>query len=501
MCIRDSIYRLANISSHTQQDDFIRSYETKGLDGYFYLMGKKNAKMFSVFHEWHKAYLPKTQKGSHSYIIGKSGCGKSELMKNLIIQDIAKNDSCVIVIAPDGDMCLEIARQKSLDKSRLVYIDCSNKRFTPIINPIELIQDKEDHLAVQAQAQVIRDAFLQMCSANGQPLTSQQQTLVQPCLDVIIEMGGTLYDMQRMVDDLADNGDILEIARKHPKHGYQFQGRFDRSNLKESKNSIFQKLQQILGLSSVADFFCGKTTIDLPSAIEEKKVIVFNLSKGHLMKFGSLYIGMLVIPILQNIIFQRAKLDKSNRVPISFYIDEFQDYINDSMDEILRQGRKYGVNLTIATQTVGQGMDSKMTDTVLTNTNIKFAGQNNYRNTRTMSNEAGVELEVLQKLQRGEFLTRVGNGRAFVLTGSKLHLDDKTCISSEEWEKVLQDQIKKYYVERPKNKVENKENSPPAPPLKTSKQAERTVKRPGKEEGTEQKKTDFDDEVFTPLYD
>jgi hypothetical protein len=203
-------------------------------------------------------------------------------MKNLIIQDILNNNSSVIVIAPDGDMCNEIARQKGLDKERLIYIDCSITAFTPIINPIELILNKEDHLSVQNQAQIIKDALVQMCNLNGQPLTNQMQSLVQPCLDIIIAKGGTLYDMQKIIDDVADNAELVDLGKQHPKHGYLFQNRFDRSNLRESKNGIYQKLQEILNLSSVSDFFCGTTTIDLPNEIEQKKVIIFNLSKGHL---------------------------------------------------------------------------------------------------------------------------------------------------------------------------------------------------------------------------
>ena len=406
-------------------------------------------------------------------------------MKNLIIQDIKKNDSCVIVLEPSGDLSIELARQKDLDRDRLIYIDCSITPATPVINPIELIQDTTDHLLVQTQAQIIRDTLVQMCNLNGQPLTAQMQSVLQPCLDVIVENGGTLYDIQRFVDETINNSDLVELGKQHPKHGYFFQQRFDRKNLKESKNGIYQKLQQILGLSSVSDFFCGKTTIDLPAAIEQNKVIIFNLSKGHLGTFGSLYIGRMVIAILQNLIFQRAKIEKSARTPIRLYIDEFHDYITKSMEEIFVQGRKYKVDLTVATQTVGQGMDTQMAHAVLSNTNVKFAGQNDYRNTRTMSNETGTELEVLNKLQVGEFLTRVSNGQAFVLTSNTEYLDDKSCISPEEWEKVLEEQISKYYIPR-----ENM--TPPAPPSIITKKPARAAKseQPGD-----------DGEIFTPLYE
>lgn len=449
------IYRLANIGSHSQQDDFIRAYETQNLQGYFYLMQKKNKKMWDIFHQWHDVYIPKKEKGRHTYIIGKSGCGKSELMKNLIIQDIKKNDSCVILIEPGGDLSLEVARQKELDKDRLIYVDLSLTPCTPSINPFEQITNRNDLMLIELQSQVIRDTLVQIFETQGQPFTAQMQSVLQPCLDVILSMEkATFYDLQKFASD-EQNKTLHELGTKHEKHHEFFTHRFYGSNLKESKNGIYQKVQNLVNLSCVSDFFCNQTTIDLNKAIEEKKVIIFNLSKGLLGVYGSTYLGRLIVAILQNIIFQRAKEDKKDRTKINFFIDEFQDFINKSMKEIFEQGRRYGVNLTVATQTVGQGMGNEMEKAVLSNTNIKFAGQNDYRNTKTMSNETGVELEVLQNLQVGEFLTRIGNSKGFVLTNTKRYLDDTNCISKEEWNKVMQEQIHKYY--KPRNK-------PPEPP-------------------------------------
>lgn len=121
----------------------------------------------------------------------------------------------------------------------------------------------------------------------------------------------------------------------------------------------------VLNLSSFKHLFCGTTTIDLKKAIEEKKVIVFNLSKGKLGAIASEHIGKMLIAILQNIIFQRAALKDEERIPTNIYVDEFQDFINESIEEIFVQGRKYKVSLTVACQVVGQKMTTDMTRVVL----------------------------------------------------------------------------------------------------------------------------------------
>lgn len=121
----------------------------------------------------------------------------------------------------------------------------------------------------------------------------------------------------------------------------------------------------VLNLSSFRHLFCGTTTIDLKKAIEEKKVIVFNLSKGKLGAIASEHIGKMLIAILQNIIFQRAALKDDERTPTNIYVDEFQDFINESIEEIFVQGRKYKVSLTVACQVVGQKMTTDMTKVIL----------------------------------------------------------------------------------------------------------------------------------------
>jgi len=132
-----------------------------------------------------------------------------------------------------------------------------------------------------------------------------------------------------------------------------------------SRQGIYQKLQNLLNFSVFTDFFCGDSTIDIKQVIDEKKVIVFNLSKGRLGDFSSSYIGMMIVAIIQNLIFHRAGINAELRTPTRIYIDEFQDFVNKSSEEIFVQGRKYNVGLTVASQIVGQKMTTEMTKIVL----------------------------------------------------------------------------------------------------------------------------------------
>jgi energy-coupling factor transporter ATP-binding protein EcfA2 len=439
-------FRLLKVNSMIEFERF-RNKSPNTVDTYFNLMKNQNSTLFARFGEWDKAQLPEIERGKHTYIVGGTGSGKSEVIKRLAMEDILRGDSSVILIEPNGDLSEQIAKQKDLDKNRLVYFDFSYLPATPHLNPFEFLQNSENQLEVEKQMQVIRAALVQIFDGEGQPLTTQMQSILQPCLDIIAKQKGDLKDLQRFVLD-GENEALLEIGKQDPKHRDFFSFKFSQNNLGISKSGIYQKLQFLLGLSAFSDLFCGKSTLDLVKAIEQKKIIIFNLSKGNLGNYASIFIGKMLIAVLQNLIFQRATIAEEKRTPTKIYIDEFQDYINESVKEMFVQGRKYKVSLTVASQIVGQGMTAEMTKLVLGNTNIKLVGLNGYESLRIMSKETSTEIEELQKLNVGRFFCRIGNAQGFIVHIPKDRLSMTTCIDEYEWQDVLKEQRRKYYVPR-----------------------------------------------------
>jgi len=198
------------------------------LDGYIKLMEWKNPKLWNIFNTSYPVRLP-DNKGKHWYVVGGTGSGKSELLKHLMIQDIEKGDKAIVVIEPNGDLSEQIARQQCLDKSRLVYIDCSQPDSSPSINPFDLI-NVDNELDIEKQSQVIRNALTQIFNRVGQPITLQMQSLLQPCMEIVAKQKGTLSDLQRfMVDGL--NSDLLEAGIQSQKHGDFFKYKFNDNNL------------------------------------------------------------------------------------------------------------------------------------------------------------------------------------------------------------------------------------------------------------------------------
>jgi hypothetical protein len=265
---RYPVYKLLGIASEKHRQRFINSYPNR-LEGYFHLMHQKNKPLWELFQNRHVIRLPYSETEKHTYILGGTGSGKSELLKHLILQDVGKGEKGVILIEPNGDLSEQVARQHGVPPERLVYIDCSFPPSTSSINPFELMDTSKD-LELEKQSQIIYLALKQIFEGEGQPLTLQMQSIVEPCLEVVARQKGTLKDLQRfMVNGL--NEDLLEAGKASPKHREFFERKFNESNIAPSRQGIYQKLMSLLNMSTYSGFFCGKTTLDLYQAIKEKK--------------------------------------------------------------------------------------------------------------------------------------------------------------------------------------------------------------------------------------
>lgn len=468
LLIRHPIYRLAWIKNEVSRQQFIMNYKEDDLKSYFEFMRKKNKKLYSIFHNWHKVAVPK-QFRIHSRITGTPWSGKSELMKSMILQDMRQNlkkDCSIIVIDPNGDFTKEIAQFKEnteqVMKWKLTYIDLDlfKGEYTPVINPFQLHDNANKDREIDLTNQQIAKALEEICDSFGQPLTSQMQTILYNCTSVLLDKEwSSLWDLQTMITPTKDNiqaEQLIEAWRNSTNPATRSFFRdvwWNIASFKDSKAWIYTKTQRLLNMPSFSNMVTGESTINLKDAIDSNMLILFNLAVGNLGDQAPLFIGKIIISLLQSISFQRAGLEKDERKPVYLYIDEFQDFVSPSMIRILTQGRKYKMYLTIANQFVGQWMDWEEQDAILWTTKIKIIGANSHKSHTILSRETDAELEILKKLQIGQFMVKIGEWEPFVLHSPTESLDNKNSMTDEQRNAILKKQKDKYYRKKPINTI------------------------------------------------
>ena len=103
----------------------------------------------------------------------------------------------------------------------------------------------------------------------------------------------------------------------------------------------------------------------MESALNNGKIIIFNLAKGRMGKKVSPVFGKLVIALIQGIVLKRQDIPEKYRKQSFLFVDEFQNYVTDSVEDILAESRKYALHLNLSHQLIGQKMDAKMKDIIL----------------------------------------------------------------------------------------------------------------------------------------
>lgn len=495
------IYRMLEIRSISQRQSFLNGYQNN-IKSYLRLMKEKNLDLYNTITRYYETAVPKERR-VHTYITGATRYGKSELMKILVHDNILKNNGSIVVIDPLGGFVQDIAQFKEIAQNpdKLVYIDPSLHKgeLVPVINPFE-IEDKSP-INIRITAEQISNSLIQIFDLEGQPLTPQMITVLVPVISVIIRHGGNLKDVQDFVEEKPSKevrdkaGKVIQKEIKaedlpwtrkgmnDPDHAEFFRKRFHTvDTFKTSKESIISKMQHLTNYPLVRHVITGKSTINLKRAIAENKIILINLSVGKQGGISPYLLGKFILAVIQDIIFQRAWQDRKDRKSINFYIDEFGDFANSSLNRILSQGGQFGFHLTVANQYLKQ-LKEEYRENLLANATVRFVGQNGYDTLASMSKNLYIKQEELQKLDVGQFMTQISlKGTPFVTTVPKMLLNDTNAMTAQQWENIINHQTKKYYRlptigndEKPfdseKQSDNNRKNNNQKPPFKVKYQS------------------------------
>ena len=98
----------------------------------------------------------------------------------------------------------------------------------------------------------------------------------------------------------------------------------------------------------------AKSAFDFFKIMQEGKILLMNLSKGETGELNSKLLGLIVVSKLQMAALRRQRVDKKDRRDFFLYIDEFQNYVTDSIEVILSEARKYRLGLNMAHQYLAQ---------------------------------------------------------------------------------------------------------------------------------------------------
>ncbi|MCX6754358.1 MAG: type IV secretion system DNA-binding domain-containing protein [Candidatus Nomurabacteria bacterium] len=295
--------------------------------------------------------IKRVDRRRHMYIIGKSGVGKSKLQELMIRQDIAYGHG-VCIIDPHGELVHDIL--DFIPKERVddvCIVDPDDVAYPVSFNPLADINPTFKHQLTHGFIEVLRKQF-------GSNWTPRLEHIFRFTLLALMDYKeATMQGMILMLTDSAYRDKVIENIKDDMVHKF-WSVEFEHWALKFDTDTIIplvNKLGQFLSDPMLRNIFGQqKNKINIEQLMNDKKILLINLSKGKIGEENSSLFGSIFLTKIKQAGMERVIHGAKESNDFYLYIDEFHNIITDTFENLLSEARKYGINLIVSHQYIGQ---------------------------------------------------------------------------------------------------------------------------------------------------
>lgn len=295
--------------------------------------------------------IKRNDRRRHVYIIGKTGSGKSTLIANMAINDM-RNGRGFAIIDPHGDLC-EVLLQyvPSFRINDVIYMDPSNVDRAVSLNPLEVTETGQRELIVSGIVAIFQKLY-------GTSWGPRLEYILRNTLLSIIQMpDATMLMVPEMLGNAKFRDKVIERLDDPVLRSFwlnEFNKYTDKMRT-EAVSPIQNKVGQFLSSTVIRNILKNpKSTIDLRQIMDDKKILLLNLSQGKLGEDNAALLGAMIITKIQLAAMSRVNIVEEERQDFYLYVDEFQNFATSSFIKILSEARKYRLNLILANQYIAQ---------------------------------------------------------------------------------------------------------------------------------------------------
>ncbi|OGN08810.1 MAG: hypothetical protein A3J46_06455 [Candidatus Yanofskybacteria bacterium RIFCSPHIGHO2_02_FULL_41_11] len=314
--------------------------------------------------------MTRNDRRRHFYVLGQTGTGKSTLMGNMIYQDIFNGDG-VAFIDPHGSAIEKILSTIPPERMEDVIVFDPSDVGRPLgINMLEydIKYPEQKTFIVNELLSIFQKLFL--AETMGPMFDQYFRNAVLLLLDDYQYEKPTLVNIPRVLTDQEYRRDKLS-RETNPivKNFWELEAEKagGEAALANMAPYITSKINGFIANEYLRPILSQKeSSFDFREAIDQKKILLVNLSKGKIGDINANLLGMLMVGKLLIAALSRVDLPEERRSDFYLYIDEFQNFTTDSIATILAEARKYRLNLIIANQFIKQLIE-KIRDAVFGN--------------------------------------------------------------------------------------------------------------------------------------
>jgi hypothetical protein len=355
--------------------------------------------------------LALTDRQRHMYVVGQTGTGKSTFLENVALQDMLNGDGFAFV-DPHGDTAENLLAMVPKERAEDVIYFCPADMDYPMgLNLFEFYAEEQKDFLIQETLNMLYKLY-----------DPQRQGIIGPRFERIFTncalllmsdpKGGTFVDVPKLLIDpdfmkeklqYVTDQNVLDFWTKEWPNSQRSNEAGEVISWVVSKFGAFlsnEMMRNIIGQN--------KSSFNIREIMDQKKILLVNLSKGKTGDLNSRLLGMIFVMKFQAAAMSRADIPERDRKDFCLYVDEFQNFSTDSFATIMSEARKYRLNLVVANQFTTQ-LSDEIRDAVFGNMGSIVAF-------RVGQNDVDALTRYFQPLFDAEDLLRVPNYNTIVRT-------------------------------------------------------------------------------------
>jgi hypothetical protein len=360
-----------------------------------------------------KIVLSLDDRRRHVYFVGQTGVGKTTFLQNLALQDMLNGDGFAF-IDPHGDVADEMLSIIPKERTEDVIYFCPSDTDYPLgLNMFEFDPNRPEQKDFLIQESL--NMLYKLYDPNKQGMIGArfERIFTNAALLLMADpKGGTFIDIPKLLIDedfmkeklqYVSDQNVLDFWTKEWPNAQKSNDAGEVTSWVVSKFGSFvsnEMMRNIIGQT--------KSSFDLREIMDNKKILIVNLSKGLTGEMNSKLLGMIFVMKFQAAAMSRADVDKSQRPDFCLYVDEFQNYSTDSFADIMSEARKFGLNLIVANQFTSQ-LSEEVRDAVFGNIGTIVALRVGIEDAEFLAKQFSPSFDV-------DDLQRIPNGNAAVRT-------------------------------------------------------------------------------------
>lgn len=321
--------------------------------------------------------LSSNDRRRHTYIIGQTGTGKSVLLENLAFQDMMDGRGFAFV-DPHGDSVENLLGKVPKERVEdIIYFNPGDMTNPVGLNMFEFDHPDQKDFLVQEAINMLYGLYDPGHTGIVGP---RLEHIFRNCALLLMSdpAGGTFIDIPKLlIDDefmksklkYVTDQTVLDFWTK------EFPNSQKSNESGEVISWVVSKFGPFISNDSMRNIIGQtKSGFNLRDIMDNKKILLVNLSKGKMGELNSKLLGIIFVMKFQAAAMGRANIPEDERVDFSLYVDEFQNFATESFESILSEARKYRLNLILGNQFMTQLTD-KIREAIIGNVGTVISGR------------------------------------------------------------------------------------------------------------------------------